>query len=157
LWWYARCGGWRALTVFTRIFLLSRVPVVSIVDDDESIRTATMRYVRLHGFLVHAFASAEEFLQSPNLGETSCLITDVSMPGMSGIDLQSYLITQGQHIPIIFITAFPEETGRARALEAGAIGFLTKPFDGQTLIDTLNEALQGSNDDPSDQPNPTTH
>jgi FixJ family two-component response regulator len=97
--------------------------------------------VRVHGFVAHGFASAEEFLRSPHASDTSCLITDVRMPGMSGVDLQSHLIAQGRRLPIIFITAFPEENSEARALEAGAICFLTKPFDGQALIDCLSEAL----------------
>jgi FixJ family two-component response regulator len=98
--------------------------------------------VRLHGFVAYGFASAEEFLESSRVGETSCLITDVRMPGMSGVDLQSNLIAKGKIVPVIFISAFPEESSRARALGAGAAGFLTKPFDGQTLIDCLNRALK---------------
>ncbi|WP_299638422.1 response regulator [Devosia sp.] len=125
-----------------RITTLSRVPTVSIVDDDDSVRGATARFVRLHGFLVHAFASAEEFLQSAVVDETACLITDVQMPGMSGYELQRRLIADGRRIPVIFITAFPQEGSRAKALKAGAIGFLTKPFDGNTLIGRLREAMK---------------
>ena len=77
------------------------------------------------------------------------------MPGMSGVDLQSHLIAQGKRVPVIFITAFPEESSHARALEAGAAGFLTKPFDGQTLIRCLYEALKGPDDGRSDQRSPT--
>jgi FixJ family two-component response regulator len=126
---------------------LSNSPVISIVDDDEFVRIATMKLVRLHGFVVYAFASGEEFLQSPHAADTSCLITDVKMPGMSGVDLQHELIAQGRHVPVIFITAFPEKSSQARALAAGAAGFLTKPFDGQTLIDRLRAALKGSGDE----------
>ena len=133
-------------SAFARIGLLSSAPVVSIVDDDESVRVATAKLVRLHGFVAHAFASAEEFLAVARLDDTSCLITDVKMPGMSGVELQGRLIAQGKRIPVIFITAFPQEASRARALQAGAAGFLTKPFDGQTLIGLVRGAL-GKTDD----------
>lgn len=127
-----------------------RPAVISIVDDDESVRAATAKLVRLHGFAAYAFSSAEEFLHSPRLAETSCLITDVRMPGMSGIELQRHLVAKGKHLPVIFVTAFTEESSRARAMKAGAAGFLTKPFDGQTLIDCLHKALEGSDGDRSD-------
>ncbi|MDB5538964.1 MAG: two-component response regulator [Devosia sp.] len=136
-----RAVGW-SMRAHLRITTLSRVPTVSIVDDDDSVRGATARFVRLHGFLVHAFASAEEFLQSAVVDETACLITDVQMPGMSGYELQRRLIADGRRIPVIFITAFPQEGSRAKALKAGAIGFLTKPFDGNTLIGRLREAMK---------------
>ena len=100
--------------------------------------------MRLHGFLVYAFASAEEFLESPYVGDTNCVITDIRMPGMSGVDLQAHLIAQSIRVPVIFISAFPEESSRKRALEAGAVGFLTKPFDGKALIDCLSDALRES-------------
>ena len=103
-----------------------------------------MKLVRVHGFSAHGFKSAEEFLRSPRASDTSCLITDVRMPGMSGVDLQSHLIAQGRRVPVIFITAFPEEGSQARAMAAGAICFLTKPFDGQKLISCLTEALEGA-------------
>jgi FixJ family two-component response regulator len=134
---------------------LPSAPVVSIVDDDESVRVATTKLVRLYGFAAYGFASAEEFLRSPRASDTSCLITDVSMPGMSGLDLQTFLIAQGKRLPIIFITAFPKESNRAKALEAGAVDFLTKPFDGQTLINRLLEALKEPSDGQSDQRIPT--
>ena len=129
---------------FARIGTLSSAPIVSIVDDDESVRLATTKLVRVHGFVAHGFASAEEFLQSPHAKETSCLITDVRMPGMSGVDLQSHLIRQGRRVPVIFITAFPEADSEKRALAAGAVCFLTKPFDGQTLINYLSDALKAA-------------
>ena len=109
-------------------------PLVSIVDDDESVRVATTKLVRLHGFIADAFASAEEFLRSPRVNETSCLITDLRMPGMSGVEFQSHLIREGKRMPMIFITAIPDEVSRARALGAGAACFLTKPFDGRPLL-----------------------
>ena len=138
-----------------RIGRLSSAPIVTIVDDDESVRLATAKFVRLHGFAAYEFASAEEFLQSPRAGDTSCLITDVRMPGMSGVELQCHLIAQGKRVPVIFITAFPEENSRARALAAGATCFLTKPFDGKTLIGCVREALKEPGDSRGGQRAPT--
>jgi FixJ family two-component response regulator len=121
---------------------LAQVPVISIIDDDESVRVATRRLVRSFGYVCHVFPSADEFLRSPVMDDTACLIADVQMPGMSGIELQSLLIARGNHTPMIFITAFPEEGIRLRALEGGAVGFLTKPFDGPSLVNCLDLALQ---------------
>ena len=123
---------------------MPRVPVVSIIDDDASVRMATNRLVRSLGYVAHAFSSADEFLRSSHVNDTSCVIADVQMPGMSGVELQSLLLAQGRRMPIIFITAFPEESTRARALEAGAICFLTKPFDGPTLIKYLAAAVESA-------------
>ena len=117
--------------------------MISIVDDDESVRVATQRLVRSLGFVAHAFASPEEFLHSPRLNDTACLIADVQMPGMSGVELQSLLVARGNQTPMIFITAFPDERIRTRAMDAGAIGFLSKPFDGRTLVECLHRALKG--------------
>ena len=119
--------------------------MISIVDDDISVREATKDWVRSLGYVAAAFASAEEFLQSGKVNDTECVITDVQMPGLSGIELQSYLISQGNRTPIIFVTAFPEERTRTRALEAGAIGFMTKPFDEGRLIEYIEAALAGRN------------
>jgi FixJ family two-component response regulator len=130
---------------------LSKVPVISIIDDDESVRVTTTKFVRLHGFVTYTFASAEEFLRSPHVNGTSCLITDIQMPGMNGVELQDHLIAQGRRMPVIFITAFPEEGRQARALAAGAVCVLSKPFDGQTLIDRLNEALTRHDGGAADQ------
>jgi FixJ family two-component response regulator len=91
---------------------LKRVSVISIVDDDESVRTATNSLMRSLGFTAYTFASAEEFLRSLQLNDTSCLISDVQMPSMSGIELQRHLIARGHRTPIIFITAFPDESIR---------------------------------------------
>jgi FixJ family two-component response regulator len=121
---------------------VSRLPVISIIDDDASVRAATDNLLRSLGYTVCAFVSAEEFLRSTDFNDTSCVIADVQMPGMSGVDLQARLLTQGNYVPFIFITAFPEETIRARALKAGAISFLTKPFDRLTLIRCLDTALE---------------
>jgi FixJ family two-component response regulator len=120
---------------------LPEAPVISIIDDDESVRIATTRLVKSLGFVGHAFASAQEFLDSPRLGDTSCVIVDVQMPGMSGVELQNLLIARGIRTPMIFITAFPDEATRARVLERGALCFLSKPCDGPTLIRSLEMAL----------------
>jgi FixJ family two-component response regulator len=117
-------------------------PVISIVDDDASIRVATDNLLRSLGYTVHTFASAEEFLRSSHFNDTSCVIADVQMPAMSGVELQALLLAQGHLVPFIFITAFPEETIRNRAMKAGAICFLTKPFDRLSLIKCLDTALQ---------------
>jgi FixJ family two-component response regulator len=115
--------------------------MISIVDDDESVREATKGLVRSLGYGAVAFASAEEFLQSNQLNDTECVISDVQMHGLSGVELQSQLIADGNHMPIIFITASQEERTRARVLTAGAIGVLSKPFNEEHLIEYLNTAL----------------
>ncbi len=120
---------------------MQKVPVVSIIDDDESVRTATQCLVRSLGLKTRTFASAEEFLLSPYVTETSCVIADVQMAKMSGLELQSRLRACGNDLPMIFITAFPDERLKVRALEDGAVCFLSKPFDGQVLIDCLSKAL----------------
>lgn len=115
--------------------------MISIVDDDKSVREAAGRLLKSLGYATATFASAEEFLQSGRLQETACLITDVQMPGMSGIDLQDHLSARGDLMPVIFVTAFPEEALRQRALGAGAVGFLTKPISVQSLIACIDKAL----------------
>jgi FixJ family two-component response regulator len=122
---------------------VSRVRVISIVDDDRSGRIALSSLVRSMGYEPCLFASAEEFLASTQRNQTDCLISDVQMPGMTGLDLQDELIHDGQAIPMILITAHPEETVRRRAKDAGAVGFLSKPFDGQVMIDCI-EAIFAS-------------
>ena len=120
----------------------TRTPLISIVDDDASARVATDRLVRSLGWRARTFASCEEFLQSPQLEDTQCLVTDVQMPRVDGLELQHRLSTQGRRIPIIFMTAFPDDATRARAMAAGAIGFLTKPFDASTLSECIEMALR---------------
>lgn len=122
---------------------MSNPPVISIVDDDRSVRAATYNLVRSLGYTVHTFASAEEFLRSPHLKDTSCVIADVQMPAMSGVELQAHLLAKGRRVPFIFITAFAVESARAQALKAGATCFLTKPFDGEALVKCLDAALEG--------------
>jgi FixJ family two-component response regulator len=115
--------------------------VISVVDDDASIRAAADSLLRSRGYSVGTFASAAEFLASRQLDETSCVITDVRMPDMSGVELQTALRNQGCSTPFIFITAFPAESARQRALHDGAVCFLSKPFDAPTLIRCVEEAL----------------
>ena len=115
--------------------------MISIIDDDVSMRDATRRLVKSLGLNANTFASAEEFLESDLLNDTACLITDMQMPGLSGANLQNLLIAQGVNTPIISITAFPEEKLRRRVLDAGAVGFLSKPFDEGHLIRCLKTAL----------------
>jgi FixJ family two-component response regulator len=116
--------------------------MISIIDDDESIRIATESLVRSLGFVACVFESAQDFLQSPQLDNTACLITDVQMPGLNGLDLQDMLLAGGHRMPIIFMTAFPEDRLRQRALSAGAVGFLAKPFDAEGMIECLDRALK---------------
>jgi FixJ family two-component response regulator len=120
---------------------LPDAPIISIIDDDDSMRCAMKSLVTSLGLRVHTFRSAEDFLQSPRLDDTSCLITDLQMPGLSGVELQSLLLAQARHMPIILVTAFPEEHTRNRAMEAGALGFLSKPFETQTLIKLIEQAI----------------
>jgi FixJ family two-component response regulator len=121
---------------------LEKTPVISIVDDDEAVRLALRSLVRSLGYVSNVFASAEEFLESSHLNETSCLISDVQMPGMNGIELQNRLKILDRRTPVIFVTAFPDERSRARAFEAGAIGFLEKPFEGRVMIQLIEMALR---------------
>jgi FixJ family two-component response regulator len=122
---------------------VSTLSVISVIDDDASVRAATNNLLSSHGYQVHTFASAVDFLQSVRPDESSCVVADVQMPAMSGLDLLALVRTQGYLAPFIFITAFPDESVRARALKAGAIGFLAKPFAAPTLIKCLDTALAG--------------
>ena len=115
-------------------------PMISIVDDDKSFRESAKSLIRSLDYATATFASGEEFLESGCLSDTECLITDVHMPGMSGVDLQSRLIANGNRTPIIFVTADPDERTRERALSAGALGFLIKPIREESLITCLERA-----------------
>ena len=115
--------------------------MVAIVDDDELIRDALQGLMRAAGFPSMAFASGEEFLNSGELERTACLIADIRMPGMSGLELQSELKKDRHRIPIIFITAQGDEKMRMQALRAGAVKFLTKPLDRGVLLDSVRTAL----------------
>jgi FixJ family two-component response regulator len=120
---------------------LSRAAIIAIVDDDESVRAAMSSLVRSLGYQACEFASAEAFLASPRRQDTACLIADVQMPGMSGLELQDALLARDQCLPIIFITAFPADRIRQRAEAAGAMGFFSKPVDSQKIIHCLDAAL----------------
>jgi FixJ family two-component response regulator len=120
---------------------LSTLSMISVIDDDASVRAATNNLLSSHGYLIQAFVSAEDFLQSDRLDDLSCVVADVQMPGMSGLDLLTHIRAQGNNVPFIFITAFPDDNVRARALKAGAICFLSKPFTGPVLIDCIETAL----------------
>jgi FixJ family two-component response regulator len=115
--------------------------VVAIVDDDELIRDALHGLMKAAGFQALSFPSAEEFLHSGEQQHTACLIADIRMPGMSGLELQSRLNKERHRIPIIFITAQGDEKMRMQALRAGAVEFLTKPFDDEVLLDSVRAAL----------------
>ena len=122
--------------------MTSKCPLVSVVDDDESVRESLPDLLREFGFAAQAFSSAEEFLASDCIGNTRCLILDVAMPGMTGLDLQRELALRRQKIPIVFITAHRDENLRPRALEQGAVECLFKPFSDTDLLEALNAALR---------------
>jgi len=124
---------------------LPSVPLIAIVDDDDAIRIAAESLIRSLGLRARCFASAEEFLDSDILEETACLITDVQMPGISGLELQDVLAARGQKMPIVFITAYPREAIQMRAQAAGAAAVFMKPFDGQSLSDCVMRVLREEN------------
>jgi FixJ family two-component response regulator len=117
-------------------------PLVSVVDDDESVRESLPDLLRELGYSVRAFSSAEEFLASDCVGETRCLILDIAMPSMSGPDLQRELTLSAREIPIVFITAQADETLRPRSLEQGAVECLFKPFSDTALFEALNAVFR---------------
>lgn len=116
-------------------------PTIAVVDDDEAVRAALANLLASLDLGVAVFASAEEFLASPACQAAACLITDVQMPGMSGLDLQRHLANRGSRVPVILITAFPGDHVRRQAEEGGAVGFLAKPFDGRLMIECIERAL----------------
>jgi FixJ family two-component response regulator len=118
------------------------LPLLSVVDDDESIRESLPGLIKEFGFAARAFSSAEEFLSSGSVDETSCLILDIAMPGLSGPELHQELKRRGEEIPVIFITGQKDEATRARAFEQGAAGFLLKPFSDAALLAAIKTALQ---------------
>jgi FixJ family two-component response regulator len=121
---------------------MAKRSLVSVVDDDESVRESLPDLLRQFGFAVQAFSSAEAFLSSEIVSETSCLILDVAMPGMSGPDLQEELIRRQQGIPIVFITANGDKAVRPGLLAQGAVECLFKPFSEAALLDALDAALR---------------
>jgi len=122
--------------------------LISVIDDDESVRRTTTRLIESFGLRAAAFESAENFLSSGHLNDTSCLIVDVQMPGMNGLQLQSQLAAADCRIPIIFITAFDDKESRRRAMQAGAIAFLGKPFNDEQLLESIRLALHELDDEP---------
>ena len=116
-------------------------PLISIVDDDESVREAIRGLMRSLGYRVEAVASAQEFLSSRHLRRTSCLIADMQMPGMTGLDLHRHLSASGKVIPTVLITAYPDDGVRERALAAGVSGYLSKPFDENDLLACIRSVL----------------
>ena len=119
-------------------------PLISIVDDDESVRQALKSLLDSVGFRAEVFDSGEEFLKSAYVSQTDCLITDVRMPGMSGLELQERLSAAGRSIPIVFISAHEDKEARARGLRAGAIDFLQKPFSEDSLLGAISVCLDKS-------------
>ena len=117
-------------------------PVISIIDDDPSVREGTMDLLNAMGFAAEAFERANDFLSSDRLHSTSCLIADVQMPGMTGMELHDRLVGSGNLIPTILITAFPNDRDRTRALKNGVRCYLTKPFDESELLACIQEALK---------------
>ena len=120
------------------------MPLISIVDDDESVRNALKSLIDSVGFRAEVFDSGEKFLNSPYLSQTDCLIADVRMPGMSGLELQERLSAAGRSIPIVFISAHEDKDARARGLRAGAIDFLQKPFSEDSLLGAISICLDKS-------------
>ena len=118
--------------------------LVAVVDDDESVRESLPDLLREFGFTVRVFSSAEEFLACDCVRQTGCLLLDIALPGMSGLDLQQELSSRGQEVPIVFITAQEDDTIRPHVLDQGAVECLFKPFSDTALLEALNAAFQGS-------------
>jgi FixJ family two-component response regulator len=123
---------------------MSSVPLMAIVDDDDALRTSLDDLLQSVGFRVQAFASAEAFLQAPHVPEPACLLLDVRLPGMNGLELQRQLGVTHWRIPIIFITAYADDDMRARALAAGAVAVLSKPCREEDLLNAIEAALMPS-------------
>jgi FixJ family two-component response regulator len=121
---------------------MPKVSLVSVVEDDQFFRESMRRLMRSLGYSVEAFSSAADFLASPLLAETACLVADVHMPGMTGIELYRHLVATGDAIPTILVTAYPDDTDRARALNDGVVCYLPKPLDERRLICCLRAALR---------------
>ena len=122
-------------------------PLIAVVDDDNSLRQSTQLLLRSAGYRAEVFASAREFLDSPRIDETACLLLDVRMPGMDGLELQRFLNEAQRQIPIIFITAHATDDAEQRARKAGAVDFLRKPVNDEKLLSAIQTALKGWKDD----------
>ena len=120
------------------------VPLMTIVDDDDSLRTSLDNLLRSVGFRAHGFASAEAFLSSNQVHATACLMLDVRMPGMNGLEVQRQIVAANWQIPIVFITSHVDDEARARALDAGAVAFLYKPCREDDLLQAIDAALKPS-------------
>jgi FixJ family two-component response regulator len=121
---------------------MPRIPLISIVDDDEALRRSLDNLIRSAGFRACGFSSAEDFLGSNKLSETDCLVLDVRIPGVSGLELQRELAAMSSDVPIIFMTAYESGDQRKQALEAGAVAFLNKPFAEEDLLNAIDTALE---------------
>jgi FixJ family two-component response regulator len=119
-------------------------PVIAIIDDDESVREAIMSLIKASGFAADTFPCAEDFLDSDRFQSTSCLIADVHMPGMSGLDLHDRLVAEGHRIPTILVTAYPNDALQGRAAKSGVICLLSKPFTEADLLSCMRRALEGN-------------
>ena len=137
----AVCGPAHCFVVHRQVKSAMERQLLSVVDDDESVRESLPDLLREFGFAARAFSSGQEFLSSDYLDETRCLILDVAMPGMSGLDLQQELRRRGKKIPIIFITGQKDEDIQKQAFRQGAVKFLYKPFSDSALLDAVNAAL----------------
>ena len=124
-----------------------RANLISVVDDDESVRRATKLLIESFGYRARVFESAETLLKPGQLNETSCLVVDIQMPGMNGLQLQSHLAVEGWSIPVIFITAYGNKQVRRKAMQAGAVAFLEKPFGDEQLLETIRSTLPQDNGD----------
>ncbi|HEU4713896.1 MAG TPA: response regulator [Pyrinomonadaceae bacterium] len=120
---------------------MSNSPLISVVEDDDSVRESLRRLIRSAGYAVQAFSSAEQFLNSDRFRETRCLILDVKLPGMDGLELQRQLIANGREISVIFITAHGDDAARVRALRNGALEYLFKPFSEEALLNAIHMSL----------------
>ena len=116
-------------------------PAIAVIDDDASVRRALQRLLQSAGFTVETFATAREFLDADYRAQTACLVLDIHLPGMSGFELAEYLAVSGVPIPIVFITALDDVSTREQVNRAGAVGYLRKPFDQDTLIEAISRAI----------------
>ena len=125
----------------------ANIPLICIVDDDESLVEATVSLVESVGYIAEGFCSAEDFLKSPHLPKTDCLILDIRMPSMDGFELQRRLAAGNHRIPIIFVTAYESDNAKTQATQAGAVAFLNKPFSQDSLLQAVRAALGSERED----------